>query len=276
MAYGQSDAALRRKMIDEGNAPDEIKRIEHAKLTALLAICETAECRRRAILAHFGESHAGGCRNCDTCRNPVETWDGTEAAIKALAAIYRTGQRFGAGHVIDVLLGKETEKVLRFGHETQAVFGQGKDIEQRGWQSIVRQLSALGLVTTDHEAHGALKLSEEARAVFKGERRLMLRQGSAAPPRPEVRRQLKQTEGLTPDAVARFDALRAERARIAQEQGVPPYVVFHDTTLRAMATDRPRSLADMRHLPGMGGGQARPLWRGVPRGAFRHRLTPSG
>ena len=100
------------RLIDEGNAPDEIKRIEHAKLTALLAICETAECRRRAILAHFGESHAGGCRHCDTCRNPVETWDGTEAAIKALAAIYRTGQRFGAGHVIDVLLGKETETSL--------------------------------------------------------------------------------------------------------------------------------------------------------------------
>jgi ATP-dependent DNA helicase RecQ len=251
MAYGQGDATLRRKMIDEGNAPDEIKRIERTKLTALLAVCETAECRRRAILAHFGETHAGGCGNCDTCRNPVSTWDGTEAAVKALAAIYRTGQRFGAGHIVDVLLGKETEKVLRFGHETQAVFGQGKDIEQRGWQSIIRQLSAMGLILTDHEAHGALKLSEEARAVFKGERRLMLRRDLPRK-RAEVRRQLERTEGLHPDAVARFDALRAERARLAKEQGVPPYVVFHDTTLRAMATDNPRTLRDMHDLPGMG------------------------
>src|SRR5690606_3901660 len=114
------------RMIDEGNAPDEVRRVEHMKLTALLAVCETADCRRRAILAHFGEAHAGGCGNCDTCRHPVETWDGTEAAVKALAAIYRTGQRFGVGHIVDVLVGKETDKVLRFGHEQQAVFGQGR------------------------------------------------------------------------------------------------------------------------------------------------------
>jgi ATP-dependent DNA helicase RecQ len=251
MAYGLGDAALRRRMIDEGNAPDEVKRIEHAKLTALLAVCETAECRRRAILTHFGEAHPGGCGNCDTCRHPVETWDGTDAAVKALAAIYRTGQRFGAGHVIDVLVGKETEKVLRFGHETQAVFGQGKDIEQKGWQSIIRQLSALGLVAVDHDAHGALKLTAEARAVFRGERRLQFRRDQPRK-KAEVRRQLERTAGLHPEAVARFDALRAERARIAKEQGVPPYVVFHDTTLRAMAMERPRSLMDMRGLPGMG------------------------
>jgi len=251
MAYGQGDAALRRRMIDEGNAPDEIKRIEHAKLTALLAVCETAECRRKAILSHFGEGHPGGCGNCDTCRNPVETWDGTDAAIKALAAIYRTGQRFGAAHVIDVLMGKETEKVLRFGHEQQAVFGQGRDIEQKSWQSIIRQLSALGLVAVDHEAHGALKLTEEARSVFRGERRLQLRRDLPRR-RAEVRRQLERRGGLNPDAAARFDVRRAERARLAKEQGVPPYVVFHDTTLRAMAMERPRTLADMRDLPGMG------------------------
>ena len=251
MAYGQGDATLRRKMIDEGNAPDAVKRIEHTKLTALLAVCETADCRRKAILQHFGETHSGGCGNCDTCRNPVETWDGTDAAVKALAAIYRTGQRFGAAHVIDVLVGKQTEKVLRFRHDKQPVFGQGQDIEPRSWHSILRQLGALGLITVNHEAHGALTLSEEARSVFKGERRLMLRRDLPRR-RVEVRRQLERTAGLHPDAIARFDALRAERARIAKEQGVPPYVVFHDTTLRAMATDRPGSLADMRHLPGMG------------------------
>jgi ATP-dependent DNA helicase RecQ len=256
MAYGQGDAALRRRMIDDGNAPDEVKRIEHAKLSALLAVCETAGCRRRAILAHFGEIYPADCGNCDTCRNPVETWDGTDAAIKALAAIYRTGQRFGAGHIIDVLMGKETEKVERFGHATQAVFGQGKDIEQKGWQSIIRQLSALGLVAVDHEAHGALKLTEHARPVFRGERRLQLRRDLPRK-RTEVRRQLERTAGLHPDAVARFDALRAERARLAKEQGVPPYVVFHDTTLRAMAMERPRTLSDMRDLPGMGDAKLR-------------------
>ena len=251
MAYGQGDAALRRRMIDEGNAPDEIKRIEHGKLTALLAVCETADCRRKAILQHFGEAHPGGCGNCDTCRNPVETWDGTDAAIKALAAIYRTGQRFGAGHIVDVLVGKETEKALRFGHEKQKVFGQGRDIEPKAWQSIIRQLAALGLVAVNHQAHGALVLTGEAHPVFRGERKLMLRRDLPRR-RAEVRRQLERTAGLTPEAAARFDALRAERARLAREQGVPPYVVFHDTTLRAMAMERPASLADMRHLPGMG------------------------
>jgi ATP-dependent DNA helicase RecQ len=251
MAYGQGDATLRKKMIDDGNAPDEIKRIERTKLTALLAVCETAECRRKAILKHFGETYPGECGNCDTCRTPVETWDGTAAAVKALAAIYRTGQRFGAAHIVDVLVGKETEKVLRFGHEKQAVFGQGQDIEAKSWQSIIRQLGALGLITVNHEAHGALTLSADARAVFKGERRLLLRRDLPRK-RADVRRSLERTAGLHPDAIARFDALRAERARIAKEQGVPPYVVFHDTTLRAMATDRPRSLSDMRHLPGMG------------------------
>ena len=148
-------------------------------------------------------------------------------------------------------MGKETEKVRRFGHEQQAVFGQGRDIEQKSWQSIIRQLSALGLVAVDHEAHGALKLTEEARSVFRGERRLQLRRDLPRR-RAEVRRQLERTAGLNPDAAARFDVLRAERARLAKEQGVPPYVVFHDTTLRAMAMERPRTLADMRDLPGMG------------------------
>ena len=256
LAYGAGDATLRRKMIDEGNTPDEIRRIEHTKLTALLAVCETADCRRKAILAHFGEAHPGECGNCDTCRNPVETWDGTDAAVKALAAIYRTGQRFGMGHVVDVLVGRETEKVLRFGHERQPVFGQGRDLEPRAWQSILRQLLALGLIAVDNDAHGALVLTEDARPVFRGERRLMLRRDLPRR-RAEVRRSLQRATSLTPEAGARFEALRAERARIAREQGVPPYVVFHDTTLRAMATDRPATLADMRHLPGMGDAKLR-------------------
>ncbi|MBI4046669.1 MAG: HRDC domain-containing protein, partial [Devosia nanyangense] len=227
-------------------------RIERGKLNAMLGICETTTCRRQAILAHFGESHEGNCGNCDTCRSPVATWDGTDAAVKALAAIYRTGQRFGAGHIIDVLLGKETEKVTRFGHQNQKVFGAGKDHDSRTWQSVLRQLTAAGFIVIDHEAHGALMLSEEARPVFRGERKVTFRQDR---PRKaaEVRRSLNATVfDLPPEAAGLFDALRNERLRLAKLQGVPPYVVFHDTTLRAMALTRPGSFDDLRAIPGIG------------------------
>ncbi|KFL25670.1 ATP-dependent DNA helicase RecQ [Devosia sp. 17-2-E-8] len=252
MSYGMADVVQRRRMIDEGGAPEEIKRIERGKLNALLGICETTTCRRQAILAHFGESHEGNCGNCDTCRSPVATWDGTDAAVKALAAIYRTGQRFGAGHIVDVLLGKETEKVTRFGHQNQKVFGAGKDHDSRTWQSVLRQLTAAGFIVIDHEAHGALMLSEEARPVFRGERKVTFRQDR---PRKaaEVRRSLNATVfDLPPEAAGLFDALRNERLRLAKLQGVPPYVVFHDTTLRAMALTRPGSFDDLRAIPGIG------------------------
>ena len=251
MSYGMADVVQRRRMIDEGNAPDEVKRVEHSKLNALLGVCETAECRRKAILAHFGEGHAGNCGNCDTCRSPVESWDGTEAAIKAMAAIYRTGQRFGAAHVIDVLIGKATEKVERFGHDKQAVFGQGQDLDNKTWQSVLRQLTASGLVVVDHAAHGALTLGEGARAVFKRERMVTLRKDRPKKAA-DVRRQLSTAVQLPEPAMTIFNALRDERLRIAKQQGVPPYVIFHDTTLRAMALARPRHLHDILNLPGVG------------------------
>jgi ATP-dependent DNA helicase RecQ len=251
MSYGMADVVQRRRMIDEGNAPDEVKRLEHGKLNALLGVCETAECRRKAILRHFGEEHEGNCGNCDTCRSPVESWDGTEAAIKALAAIYRTGMRFGAAHVIDVLLGKETEKVTRFGHQHQKVFGQGADLDGKAWQSVIRQLTASGLIVVDHANHGALTLSEGAHAVFKRERTVTLRKD-----RPkksvEVRRSLERAASIPPHALPLFEALREERTRIAKAQGVPPYVIFHDATLRAMALAVPRHPHDMLNLPGVG------------------------
>ena len=251
MSYGMADVVQRRRMIDEGNAPDEIKRLEHGKLNALLGVCETPECRRKAILNHFGEPHPGNCGNCDTCRSPVESWDGTEAAIKALAAIYRTGMRFGAAHVIDVLMGKQTEKVERFGHHNQAVFGQGSDLDSKTWQSVIRQLTAAGLIVVDHAAHGALTLGEGARAVFKRERTVTLRKD-----RPkksiEVRRALARAATVPDHALPLFEALREERTRIAKAQGVPPYVIFHDATLRAMALAKPTHPHDMLNLPGVG------------------------
>ncbi|ANM18004.1 ATP-dependent DNA helicase RecQ [Rhizobium sp. N541] len=253
MAYGMADVIQRGRMIDEGGAAAEIKRVERAKLNALLAICETASCRRQAILAHFGEAHAGQCGNCDTCLKPVETWEGTEAAIKALAAIYRTGERFGAGHVIDVLVGNVNEKTERFGHADMPVFGAGKDIPSRTWQSVYRQLLAMGLVRVDHEAYGALKLEPEARAVFKHERQVFFRKD-----RPASERRTKKAErserksGLSGADGALFEALRAERMAIAKSLGVPPYVVFPDTTLIAFATEKPRSRKELLAISGVG------------------------
>ncbi|RAX39118.1 DNA helicase RecQ [Rhizobium tropici] len=254
MAYGMADVIQRRRMIDEGGASEEIKRVERAKLNALLAICETAGCRRQSILAHFGEAHGGACGNCDTCLKPVETWDGTEAAIKALAAVYRTGERFGTGHVIDVLMGTVNEKTERFGHVDMPVFGAGKDIPGRTWQSIFRQLLANGFISIDHTAFGAMKLEEQARAVFKRERQVFFRKD-----RPETGRRgkkagrpEKQAHGLSGEAQALFDALRAERTRIAKELGVPPYVVFPDTTLIAFATERPKNHKALLGISGVG------------------------
>ena len=253
MSYGMGDVVQRRRMIDDGQAPDEVKRVERGKLTALLGLCETTGCRRQALLAYFGEVYDHACGNCDTCRSPVETFDGTDAAVKAMAAVYRTGQRFGAGHVVDVLVGKVTEKVERFGHESQAVFGAGKDIDAKTWQSVLRQLTASGLLVVDHEAHGALKLGEGAREVFRGERQITLRKD-----RPRKATEARRS-GSSPAAIdlpaeaqALFHALRAERMKIAKAQGVPPYVVFTDATLKAMAQTPPDSLADMIALPGIG------------------------
>jgi ATP-dependent DNA helicase RecQ len=254
MSYGMADVVQRRRMIEEGNAPDEVKRLEHGKLNALLGVCETASCRRQAILAHFGETYPQPCGNCDTCRSPVESWDGTEAAIKALAAIYRTGMRFGAAHIIDVLVGKETEKVTRFGHQHQKVFGQGKELDAKAWQSVIRQLTAMGLIVVDHANHGALTLSASAHDVFKRERNVTLRKD-----RPkksvEVRRALARSVDIPEHARPLFEALRAERTRLAKAQGVPPYVIFHDNTLKAMALAQPKHPHDMLNLPGVGQGK---------------------
>jgi len=219
MAYGMADVIQRGRMIDGGNSADEVKRVERAKLNALLGICETAGCRRQAILAHFGEPHAGHCGNCDTCLKPVDTWDGTEAAIKALAAIYRTGERFGTGHVIDVLIGNDTEKTQRFGHTEMPVFGAGRDLPSRTWQSVYRQLLAAGLIRVDHDAFGALKLEPEARAVFRHEREIRFRKDRPAGRKADrhssasakgARSQLDEADAVL------FEALRCKRVESAK------------------------------------------------------------
>ena len=256
MAYGMADVIQRGRMIDEGGAADEIKRVERGKLNALLAICETPGCRRQAILKHFGESHAGHCGNCDTCLKPVETWDGLDAAIKALAAIYRTGERFGTGHLIDVLMGTENDKTTRFGHTDMPVFGAGKDVSAKTWQSVFRQLLAAGYVRVDHTAFGALKLEETARAVFKREVEVRFRKdrpttGKAARGA-SASRTANAKAGLDQADQELFEALRAKRMELARDQGVPPYVVFPDTTLIALATERPMDEDEMLGISGIG------------------------
>ncbi|MDX3926801.1 MAG: DNA helicase RecQ [Shinella sp.] len=256
MAYGMADVIQRRRMIDEGGAEDAIKRIERAKLNSLLAICETAGCRRQALLAHFGEAHGGGCGNCDTCTKPVETWDGTEAAITALAAVYRTGERFGAGHVIDVLTGKVNDKTERFGHADMPVFGAGKEIPQTTWQSVFRQLLASGLLRIDHDAFGALKLEPEARAVFRRERQVLFRKDRPAAGRAARSKAAAISSSgksaLSGNDLALFEALRAERLAIAKELAVPPYVVFPDTTLVAFASEKPKTRDELLAIQGVG------------------------
>ncbi|MFI0845549.1 DNA helicase RecQ [Mesorhizobium sp. IMUNJ 23232] len=255
MAYGMADAIQRGRMIDEGASGDDIKRVERAKLYALLGICKTPGCRRQAILAHFGEAHEGQCGNCDTCLKPVETWDGTEATIKALAAIYRTGERFGTGHLIDVLLGHENEKTARFGHTIMPVFGAGKDLPSKTWQSVYRQLLAAGLISVDHDAFGALRLTPEARAVFKREREVRFRKdrpASGKASRSAPSRSASAKSALEGSNMELFEALRAARMAIAKELSVPPYVVFPDTTLVAFATERPTSRDALLGISGVG------------------------
>lgn len=254
MAYGMADLVQRRRMIAEGDAPDEVKRAENAKLNALLGICETAGCRRQALLAHFGETYPKPCGNCDSCLSPVETWDGTEAAQKMMSAIYRTGQRFGTGHVIDVLLGKSSEKTARFAHDGLSVFGIGQDHPQKTWQSIARQLVAAGFVDVDHAQYGALVLTEKARPVLRGEEKIDFRKDRNAAGLKNTRtsRAASLADELDHEDRLLFDRLRRLRTQIARDQNVPPYVVFPDATLAGIAAARPVTPDALLAVSGIG------------------------
>jgi ATP-dependent DNA helicase RecQ len=244
-----------RQLLEGSDAPDAQKQIERRKLDALIGYCETARCRRQVLLSYFGETLAGACGNCDTCLEPVETFDGTELAQKALSCVYRTGQRFGAAHIIDVLRGAATEKIGKFGHADLSTYGIGQDLSIAEWRSVLRQLVAMGLLVVDIAGHGGLKFGPDCRAVLRGERRIELRRDSIRPAR--ARRAEKEKviagddAGATPDR-ALFEVLRAKRMTLAKAQGVPPYVIFHDNTLLAMAAAKPRDLDSFAQLPGVG------------------------
>jgi ATP-dependent DNA helicase RecQ len=257
LAYGLGDAVLLRKMIEESDAADERRRLEHRKLDALLGYCESTSCRRQSLLAYFGETHPGDCGACDNCRTPPQSWDGTVAAQKALSCVYRTGQRFGAAHVIDVLRGADTQKVRQFGHETLSTYGIGADLDAKQWRSVFRQLVSSGVLEVDIEGHGALRLTPASAAVLKGERSLSLR---TDPPARE-RRSRRGTSAAFPasdlpaEAAARFEALRAWRAEAARAQNVPAYVIFHDSTLRQIALVEPRDIDALSTISGVGAGK---------------------
>ncbi len=246
MAWGLQDVATQRRFIAESEMAEAQKRIAQAKLDALLGLVETAGCRRQALLAYFGEASAP-CGNCDNCLDPPTLWDATEAARKALSAVYRTGQRFGAGHVIDVLLGKATDKVSQWGHERLTVFGIGGELDARRWRGVIRQLTVRGLLTVDHGEHGALRLTEAARPLLRGEERLMIR--APATRQKNKTRRAQPTTGADHDL---FERLRVWRRRLAGEKGVPAYVILHDTTLREIADRRPASLDELERVPGIG------------------------
>ena len=257
LAYGLGDAVLLRRMIEDGDAGDERKWLERGKLDALIGYCEFTACRRQSLLAYFGEAHAGACGNCDNCLQPPQTWDATEAARKALSCAYRTGQRFGAAHLIDVLRGADTAKVRQFGHQSVSTYGIGGDLDAKQWRGVFRQLVAAGLLDADIEGHGALRLTAEATPLLRGERRLELR---SEPPKRERQRKQAGADKRIPaapielpeEAVARFVALRQWRSEAARAQNVPAYVIFHDATLRSIALQHPQDLAALAGIAGVG------------------------
>ena len=255
MAYGLGDVVSMRSMLLSGDAPEERKRVELQKLDALLGFCESTECRHQTILRYFGEQHPGDCGQCDNCLSPVDTWDSTQAAQMALSCVYRTGQRFGVAHLIDVLLGKVTPKVEQFNHQQLSTFGIGKELTQQQWSSVYRQLVAAGLINVDMEAYGGLRLTEAARPVLRGEQAVWLRRDAEPAKRTSSKaergsRLREAFAGANEDPL--WQALKAKRMELAREQGVPPYVIFHDSTLLEILNHKPQTLTEMGQISGVG------------------------
>ena len=261
LAYGLGDAVLLQRMIETSESGDERKRLERGKLDALIGFCESTGCRRQTLLAYFGESHPGACGHCDNCLQPPQSWDGTVAAQKVLSCVYRSGQRFGAAHVIDILRGADTVKIRQNGHQSLSTYGIGGELDARQWRSVLRQLVAAGLLEVDVEGHGALRLTPASSAVLKGGRSLSLRTEQAAPARGRGRsgrdRGGRDTAAiqLPPEATSRFDALRRWRSDAAREQSVPAYVIFHDSTLREIALQQPGDIDALSRISGVGAGK---------------------
>ncbi|MFC5439247.1 DNA helicase RecQ [Rhodanobacter ginsenosidimutans] len=257
MIYGLSDVVTMSQMIAQSESADERKRVERQKLESLLAYAEATDCRRQLLLGAFGESYPGPCGHCDNCIAPPKTWDATVPAQKALSAVYRSGQRFGSGHVIDILRGEETERVRSLGHHQLSTFGVGADMDEKQWRSVFRQLLAAGLLEADAEGYGTLRLTAASRGVLSGGQPVKLREDARPERAARRRRDSKLVTGggsLGIEAYEQdmWDALRAVRTQLAKQQGVPPYVVFHDATLLAMLRALPTTEDELATISGVG------------------------
>jgi len=254
MTYGIADVMSLMRLLDASEATERQRRIERQKMEALIGYCETVSCRRQVLLGYFGEGDHPPCGNCDNCRTPVPSWDGTVAAQKALSAVYRTGQRFGAQHLVDILVGKTTERVVRLKHDRLKTFGVGTELDRRGWLSVFRQLVAQGFVLPDLAGHGGLALAPTAAEILRGTRTVRFRLDPRGPTRqsPKPDRKIAEATELDPGARALWEALRAWRLEEARRQELPPYVIFHDSTLLQVARRRPISLTSLAMIPGIG------------------------
>jgi ATP-dependent DNA helicase RecQ len=254
MTYGLGDVVNMKQMLENSDASPERQHVERQKLDALLGFCESTACRHQTILHYFGEQHLGNCGQCDNCLTPTDNWDGTQASQMALSCVYRTGQRFGVVHLIDVLLGKLTPKVEQFKHQELSTFGIGKTLSQAQWSSVFRQLVANGHLETDMDTFGGLRLSETARPILRGEVSVWLRQDQEVTKRvSKIERGARVKEayaGVADDPL--WQALKAKRTELAKEQGVPPYLIFHDSTLLEILNHRPESLTEMGKISGVG------------------------
>ncbi|MEQ8313332.1 MAG: DNA helicase RecQ [Gammaproteobacteria bacterium] len=248
MIYGLQDVIKLRQMMDGTEKSEDHKRTEQFRLNAMLGLCEITSCRRQALLEYFGERLDEPCGNCDNCLQPPQTWDGTEAARKALSAAFRTEQRFGVNHLIDVLRGSNSDKIFQFGHQHLPVYGIGEDLDNNQWRSVFRQLVARGYMSVDLDRYGALRLEEKCRPLLRNEETIELRKDI----KQKVARQRSKVK-LAPDVdIALWEALRDCRREFAEELGVPPYVVFHDTTLQEMCVRMPQDMEAFAELSGVG------------------------
>jgi ATP-dependent DNA helicase RecQ len=257
MVYGLQDVVRLRQMTEDSTAAEQHKRTERHKLDALLGWCEITECRRRAMLAYFNDKLEGDCGNCDICNQPPKTWEATTAAQKLLSCVYRTGQSFGAAHVVDVLTGKQTDKVSQHQHDKLSTFGIGKEHNEQQWRSIIRQLLVHGFLHADIERYGGLTLTEKSRPLLRGEITLLLRQDLHDVAGKKAVGNLRKKAARQYNTVSNsdgklWDSLRACRKRLADAQGVPPYVVFHDATLMEMMEYRPGTKEQFIHINGVG------------------------
>ncbi len=257
MAYGMQDLIQLRQWIAQSEGSEAFKQVQRQKLDALIGLAEMAGCRRQALLAYFGERDSQPCGNCDNCLSPPATSDGTVLAQKALSAVYRTGQRFGVGYLVDILAGKADERAVRQGHDRLAVFGIGKDTDANVWRSLFRQLAASGCLSSDDEGHGTLQLTEKARPLLRGEERFLLREAPRTEPRKSRRREDRGGRANVPASVpagdqALYAALKELRTALAREANLPPYVIFHDRTLIELAAKRPRNERQLTDVIGLG------------------------